>query len=174
MPLIGYATTLAKFVWAGSPEALTSAHVVLVEWFSKRRVFDVATLSKIKCPVSIIRFEEDIAYQLHDSEEFVALLRDANVKVDFHQVSGPHFGHVTHSDLSVHLSVSQTIDSSSIRRVNPILCEHVLSVAAPNAPLPMAELNGQRKERLDSPFKKDLMKFGFRADELDTDSSADA
>ncbi|KAG6854422.1 hypothetical protein C0991_006965 [Blastosporella zonata] len=146
--LIGYGTTLAKTVWAGSPDALASAYIVLICWYARRRIFDVETLSQLKCPISVIHCEEDIAYTLDDSEEFVALLRDAKLEVDFHQVPGPHFGHVTNPEL-----------------VNPIICERVLSVAAPDTPLPIAKLNGSRRQLLDTPFKKDLMQHGYRADD---------
>ncbi|KAG6917612.1 hypothetical protein DXG01_001843 [Tephrocybe rancida] len=155
--LIGYGTTLAKIVWAGSPEALTSAYVVLIDWFARRRIFDVATLSKIKCSVSVIHCEDGIAYALHKSEEFVDMLRDAKVDVKFHQVSGPHFGFVTNPEL-----------------INPIICERVLSVVAPNSPLPPNEVNAAKRQVMDTPFKDCFVKFGYRSeDDVDVDEDLD-
>ncbi|KAG6807253.1 hypothetical protein H0H92_008236 [Tricholoma furcatifolium] len=153
--IIGHALVLAKTIWAGSPEALSSSHVVLIDWFAKRRIFDVATLSKLKCPVSVIHGEEDIAYPLHAAQVFVAALQDARVDVEFHRVSAPHFGNVTDPDL-----------------INPILCDTVLSVVGEKTPVRATPAKVITDRHLmHSPFVKTLAMYGYSVSDDDSDSS---
>ncbi|KAG6810568.1 hypothetical protein H0H92_011324 [Tricholoma furcatifolium] len=153
--VLAHTLSIAKKVWTGSTEATASPNVVLIDWFAQQcRVFDVATLSKIKCPVSVIHCEEDITYALHESEEFAAKLRDGNVDSDFYRVAAPHFGHITSPEL-----------------INPILCARVQSVVAPQAPVPTSGTNETKPRLLDTPFTETLMQFGYRSDDSDQDSS---
>ncbi|KAF8237372.1 alpha/beta-hydrolase [Tricholoma matsutake] len=147
---------------AGTPEKLANSYATSVSWFINRRPLSRRALSKqIKCPIRLIHCSDDIAYPLQHARGVEARLRDAGITdVVLHQVPGPHYGHLTNPQM-----------------MNPILHDFVLSVscngdASTSRHLPPS-LNYQQHNdypKVETPFTKQLEKYGYDPEEKDIES----
>ncbi|KAF8067745.1 Alpha/Beta hydrolase protein [Lyophyllum atratum] len=142
------AKTHASKNWAGTPAALVSTRTLSIDWFVQRRVFDVETLSKIGCPITIIHCEDDIVYPLRHAQEFETQLIEAgNARVTLCQVPGPRFANVIYPDV-----------------LNPIIRSQVLLITDPNGPSEMSDLEKTRASPFITPFRELLAQHGYHSD----------
>ncbi|KAF9455873.1 Alpha/Beta hydrolase protein [Collybia nuda] len=150
---------------AGSPTKLRESYMVSIAWFTNRRPFSRASLSKISCPVRLIHCSDDIAYPLRHARELKSQLRQAGVgDVVLCQVPGPHYGSVLNPQMCV---IYPPL-------INPILRDVVLSVSPrqpPNLRNAPSQANGFHDcQRMTTPFTHKLAKYGYDPHDDESDS----
>lgn len=137
----------ARNNWMGSPDKMRSAFVLCVDWHIKRKPFTKDFVAKIRCPISIVHFEDDIAYPLRHARELVSQLRDTgHTDVALTQVPGPYFGHVISPEF-----------------VNPILRDHVLLAGGHETVITASE-SDENSKPLVTPFDNALALCGYMGD----------
>ena len=76
-------------------------HNSTVKFFTQRKGYSKAALSKLRFPVKLIVCAQDVAYDRSYYEEFYLQLKDASVDVSLDVVDASHFGTVIRPDLCV-------------------------------------------------------------------------
>ncbi|KAJ3508516.1 hypothetical protein NLJ89_g5709 [Agrocybe chaxingu] len=131
--------------WAGTGERTREGFHAAVMWPLERKIPSKEDFQKILCPIQIIYCLEDVAYTLENAQHLQEQFGDAGLKVQLHQVHGPHYGCI-----------------GGAKEINPIVRQFVLSLYD-NQPEVMnvsitAEFDGVRMK---TPFDDLLERFDY-------------
>ncbi|KAF9450235.1 alpha/beta-hydrolase [Macrolepiota fuliginosa MF-IS2] len=96
--IAGLAVSRAKRRWSGSRANLREGYKATVSWYLDRQPIPDEQLLKIKCPVTIVHFQQDIAYPVELAHDLAAKLLSADVSPVL-DIEGAHMGNVTNPDL---------------------------------------------------------------------------
>ncbi|KAF8156839.1 Alpha/Beta hydrolase protein [Crassisporium funariophilum] len=112
--MVGTSLEQGKKLWSGSREKTREGFRAAVIWPLERKLPPQGALKKIHIPASIIYCTEDVAYCLENAQLLEGQLRDAGLKVELHQIPGPHYGCVASAHQFVqafYFDISRLIES---------------------------------------------------------------
>ncbi|KAJ6587276.1 Alpha/Beta hydrolase protein [Mycena sp. CBHHK59/15] len=122
-------------------------HTVTVKFFTNRDPHPVSSLSRVRCPITLIHCSADVAYPIEYCNELLELMKSAQLDVNVQVIDGaPHFGSVTHP-----------------KEMNALLFEFVMRHSG-GMDVPPAQAV------VVSPFYEDLVKHGLLKHDSDSES----